>query len=249
MSNEVVFISGASSGFGLECARVLALEGYKIIALARRKDRLEDLKAEFKDQIYTISCDIRNKYEIFKSISEIPDDFKNIEILINSAGLALGQDGFNNTDVEDLEVVIDTNIKGLIYLTKAVLPTMIKRNSGYIINFGSVAGVWPYEGSHVYGASKAFVKQFSYNLRNDLKGSNIRVSEIAPGIAKTEFSLVRFKGDKKKSDAVYEGVDYIKASDIAQIVLDCIKLPKRVNINSIEVMATTQTWAGFFIEK
>ncbi len=169
--------------------------------------------------------------------------------MVNNAGLALGQERVLEANLDDFETMIDTNIKGLLYATKAVLPIMNRRKSGCIFNLGSVAGAWPYPGANVYGATKAFVKQFSLNLRNDVKGSNIRVTEIAPGIAKTEFSVVRFKGDEDKSDSVYNSTQYLKAEDIAKIVLDCINLPKHVNINTLEVMPTTQSWAGFFFEK
>ena len=145
--------------------------------------------------------------------------------------------------------MVDTNIKGVLYSTKAVLPLMIARGTGYIFNLGSTAGAWPYPGSHVYGASKAFIKQFSRNIRNDLRGTGIRVTEIAPGICKSEFSEVRFKGDVARAAAVYEGVDAILPEDIAQIVLSCLAMPHRVNINVIEAMATQQSWAGLFIEK
>ncbi|WP_162165367.1 SDR family NAD(P)-dependent oxidoreductase [Campylobacter fetus] len=245
---NTAFITGATSGFGEAVARVLVSEGYKLILLARRLDRLENLKKELKN-VHIINADIRDKNGIFKAIDELPEQFRDIEILVNNAGLALGQERVLEANLDDFETMIDTNIKGLLYATKAVLPIMSKRKSGYIFNLGSVAGAWPYPGGNVYGATKAFVKQFSLNLRNDLKGSNIRVTEIAPGIAKTEFSVVRFKGDEQKSDNVYNSTQYLKAEDIAKIVLDCVNLPKHVNINTLEVMPTTQSWAGFFFEK
>ncbi|QQF51766.1 SDR family NAD(P)-dependent oxidoreductase [Campylobacter fetus subsp. venerealis] len=245
---NTAFITGATSGFGEAVARVLASEGYKLILLARRLDRLENLKKELKN-VHIINADIRDKNAIFKAIDELPEQFRDIEILVNNAGLALGQERVLEANLDDFETMIDTNIKGLLYATKAVLPIMNRRKSGYIFNLGSVAGAWPYPGANVYGATKAFVKQFSLNLRNDVKGSNIRVTEIAPGIAKTEFSVVRFKGDEDKSDSVYNSTQYLKAEDIAKIVLDCINLPRHVNINTLEVMPTTQSWAGFFFEK
>ncbi|MDV2489388.1 MULTISPECIES: SDR family NAD(P)-dependent oxidoreductase [Campylobacter] len=245
---NTAFITGATSGFGEAVARVLASEGYKLILLARRLDRLENLKKELKN-VHIINADIRDKNAIFKAIDELPEQFRDIEILVNNAGLALGQERVLEANLDDFETMIDTNIKGLLYAIKAVLPIMNRRKSGYIFNLGSVAGAWPYPGANVYGATKAFVKQFSLNLRNDVKGSNIRVTEIAPGIAKTEFSVVRFKGDEDKSDSVYNSTQYLKAEDIAKIVLDCINLPKHVNINTLEVMPTTQSWAGFFFEK
>ncbi|MBR8464029.1 SDR family NAD(P)-dependent oxidoreductase [Campylobacter sp. faydin G-24] len=245
---NTAFITGATSGFGEAIARRLSLEGYKIVALGRRRERLEKLATELGNT-HIITADIRDKNAVFEAVKSLPENFKDIEVLVNNAGLALGLDGIVEANVEDLEVMIDTNIKGLLYSTKAVLPIMMARKSGYIFNIGSTAGAWPYPGSHVYGASKAFVKQFSRNMRNDIKGSGIRVTEIAPGICKTEFSDVRFKGDTKKADAVYEGVEYIRAEDIATIVLNCINMPKHVNINIVEAMATAQTWAGLHIEK
>lgn len=245
---QTAFITGATSGFGEATARALAKEGYKLILLGRREDRLKRLAQELKD-VHIIAADIRDKEKIFSEVANLPEKFKDIEILVNNAGLALGQEKTNDASIEDFETMIDTNIKGLLYVTKAVLPIMTARKSGYIINLGSVAGEWPYPGGNVYGGTKAFVKQFSFNLRNDLQGTGIRVTQIAPGIAKTEFSLVRFKGDAAKADAVYDKTQFITSEDIARIIVDCINLPKHVNINSLEVMATTQTWAGFAFER
>ncbi|QKF92147.1 SDR family NAD(P)-dependent oxidoreductase [Campylobacter sp. CCUG 57310] len=245
---QTAFITGATSGFGEATARALSKEGYKLILLGRREDRLKRLAAELGNA-HTIAADIRDKEKIFREVANLPENFKDIEILVNNAGLALGQEKTNEASIEDFETMIDTNIKGLLYVTKAVLPIMTARKSGYIINLGSVAGEWPYPGGNVYGGTKAFVKQFSFNLRNDLQGTGIRVTQIAPGIAKTEFSLVRFKGDSAKADAVYDKTRFITSEDIARIIVDCINLPKHVNINSLEVMATTQTWAGFAFER
>lgn len=249
---KTAFITGATSGFGEAIARVFAKQNYNLIILGRRRERLQNLKNELENEnvkIHIINADIRDKEAIFEAVKNLPQNFKNIEILVNNAGLALGQESVENADLNDFETMIDTNIKGLIYTTKAVLPIMSAKKSGYIFNIGSVAGTWPYPGGNVYGGTKAFVKQFSLNLRNDLKGTKIRVTNIEPGICKTEFSVVRFKGDQKKADAVYDGTEYVTAENIAQIVLNCVNLPKNVNINSLEVMATTQSWAGFFFER
>ncbi|MDL0089347.1 SDR family NAD(P)-dependent oxidoreductase [Campylobacter gastrosuis] len=242
------FITGATSGFGRAIAKKLSLEGYKIIALGRREDRLKSLADELGNT-HIIACDIRDKDAVFNAVKNLPENFKDIEILVNNAGLALGVDGFNEASLDDFEVMIDTNIKGLIYATKAILPIMKERKSGYILNIGSVAGSWPYAGGNVYGGTKAFVKQLSFNLRNDVRGLNIRVTDIEPGLCKTEFSEVRFKGDKAKADAVYEGTKYLSADDIAQVVLNCISLPKHVNINRLEVMPVTQSWGGLYVLK
>lgn len=252
--NKTAFITGATSGFGEEISIAYARKGYNIIALGRRKNRLDNLENTIKSissnvRVSKLCIDIREKKQIFDMISNIDDEFKNIEILVNNAGLALGQDKIQQANLDDFEVMIDTNIKGLLYVTKAILPIMIKNSKGYIFNIGSVAGAWPYPGGNVYGATKAFVKQFGFNLRNDLQGTNIRVTEIAPGIAKTEFSLVRFKGDVNKADNVYKNTKFLTPKDIATIIVNCSELPEHVNINSIEVMATTQTWAGFAFER
>lgn len=242
------FITGATSGFGDAIARRLSLDGYKIIALGRRKERLEKLAGELGNT-HIIAADIRDKKDVFDAVKNLPENFKDIEVLVNNAGLALGQEKTIDASIEDFETMVDTNIKGLLYSTKAVLPIITQRKSGYIFNLGSVAGHWPYPGGNVYGGTKAFVKQFSYNLRNDLLGTGIRVTEIAPGLCKTEFSEVRFKGDKAKADSIYANTQFITADDIATMVLNCLNLPKSVNINLLEVMATTQTWAGFYFER
>ena len=245
---KTAFITGASSGFGEATARALRKDGFGLIICGRRIDRLNLLANEL-GQTVVLNLDVRDKNAVFEAVKNIPNEFKNIEILVNNAGLALGTDKTQNALIDDFETMIDTNIKGLLYVTKAILPIMIEQKSGYIFNIGSVAGNWPYPGGNVYGGTKAFVKQFSLNLRNDIKGSNIRVTNIEPGIAKTEFSLVRFKGDSAKSDAVYDGTKYLTGDDIARIIVDLSKLPAHVNINSLEVMATTQSWAGFAFER
>ena len=245
---KTAFVTGATSGFGEAIARRLSQEGYKIVALARREDRLKKLASELGDT-HIIVADIRDKKAVFDAVDSLPDKFKDIEVLVNNAGLALGQEKTIDANVEDFETMIDTNVKGLIYSTKAVLPLLYQQEKGYIFNLGSTAGSWPYPGSNVYGATKAFVKQFSLNLRNDLVGTNIRVTNIEPGLCKTEFSEVRFKGDKTKADSIYEHTNFITAEDIATILLNCLNMPGSVNINRVEVMANTQTWAGLAIEK
>lgn len=246
--SKVVFITGATSGFGLETARLYAKNGFKVIALGRRADRLDSLKKEFENGvIYPLEVDVRDKEAIFKAVDGLPNELKSIDILVNNAGLALGQEGVKDASIDDFEVMIDTNIKGFLYATKAVLPLM--QRGGTIFSIGSVAGNWPYAGGNVYGGTKAFVKQFSLNLRNDIRGSGVRVTNIEPGLCKTEFSLVRFKGDEVKAKAPYENTEYVKASDIARIIYEISNLPANVNINRVEVMATTQSFAGFFFEK
>ena len=245
---KTAFITGASSGFGEATARALRNDGYNLIICGRRIDRLNLLSNQLGNTL-ALNLDVRDKNAVFEAIKNLPNEFRNIEILVNNAGLALGQNKTQDADLDDFETMIDTNIKGLLYVTKAILPIMMEQKSGYIFNIGSVAGVWPYAGANVYGGTKAFVEQFGYNLRNDLQGTNIRVTTIAPGLCKTEFSEVRFKGDKAKADAVYANTKYLTANDIARIISDCAKLPSHININYLEVMPTTQSWAGFAIEK
>lgn len=246
---KTILITGASSGFGLEMAKLFSKNGYRIVAIARREERLKKLKKSIKENILTIKLDVTDKKEVFKKLKKLPKPFSNVDILVNNAGFALGLDKANDALLEDWEKMIDTNIKGLLYVTKALLPNMIKRKKGYIFNIGSTAGSWPYEGGNVYGATKSFVKQFSFNLRTDLKGTNIRVTNIEPGLAHTEFSKVRFKGDSQKSDKVYEDVKPLIAQDIANIIFMCANQPSHVNINRLEVMPTCQSWGALVVEK
>lgn len=246
---KTVLITGVTSGFGKEMARVFVKDGYKVVGTGRREDKLEELKKELKEALHVVKLDVRDKNAVFKAVDNLPDEFKKIDILINNAGLALGLERANEASLEDWEVMIDTNIKGLLYVTKAVLPIMKERKTGYIFNIGSTAGNWPYEGGNVYGATKSFVKQFSLNLRTDLKGTNIRVSNIEPGMAKTEFSNVRFKGDEIKAQSVYDGYQPLLAVDIANLVHTLAKLPEHVNVNTLEVMPTCQSYGGLVVEK
>lgn len=246
---KTALITGASSGFGKACVEAFIQEGYKVIAIARRKERLEELKNRYKDQIYTLCIDVRKQKEIFEAIEKLPNEFKEIDVLFNNAGLALGVEEFDKLSMEDIETMVDTNIKGFLYIAKAIIPILRKQKNAYIFNLGSVAAKNPYFGGNVYCGTKAFVGQFSKALRNDLRGSNIKVTNIAPGLCKTEFSEVRFKGDIAKADAVYENTKHISAQDIAKVVMSIINLPSHVNVNEIELMPITQTWNGFYIEK
>ncbi|MBZ7941494.1 SDR family NAD(P)-dependent oxidoreductase [Campylobacter molothri] len=246
---KTALITGTSSGFGEACVKALIKEGFKVIAIARREERLKLLKQTFQEKIYTIALDIREKEKVFSEIQNLPKEFQEIDILINNAGLALGQDEFDSLNLEDIETMVDTNIKGFLYIAKAVIPILRKQKNAYIFNLGSVAATNPYFGGNVYCGTKAFVGQFSKALRNDLRGSNIKVTNIAPGLCKTEFSEVRFKGDKEKADEVYKDTKFISAEDIAKVILSIINLPEHININEIELMPITQTWNGFYIEK
>ncbi|AJD03492.1 short-chain dehydrogenase/reductase, subgroup 5 [Campylobacter lari] len=246
---KIALITGVSSGFGLESLKALIELDYKVIAIARRKERLEKLQELYGDKIYPIVLDVRDKQAVFTAIENLPQDLQNISLLVNNAGLALGLNEFDSLDIEDIEAMVDTNIKGFLYIARATLPLLRKAKNAHVINLGSIAANVPYYGGNVYCGTKAFVAQFSKALRTDLRGSNIKVTNIAPGLCKTEFSEVRFKGDIKKADEVYENTKYIKAEDIAKIITFIISLPEHININEIELMPVTQTWAGTFSEK
>lgn len=248
--SKIVLVTGATSGFGEATASMFAKAGYKVIITGRRNERLIEFKNKFADcDILPLCFDVTNKDEVFKAIASLPSEYKNIDILVNNAGLALGLGKANDADLQDWETMIDTNIKGLLYVTKAVLPIMVERKTGYIFNLGSIAGNWPYEGGNVYGATKAFVRQFSLNLRTDVKGTNIRVTNVEPGFAQTEFSDVRFKGDTKKAAAVYQGTKALEKEDIANTIFTLAQLPEHVNVTTIEIMPTKQTCAGLFLER
>ena len=248
---RIMLITGATSGFGEACARRFAREGWQLILAARRRDRLKALQVELGSEtsVHTLSLDVRDQESAMTELTHLPEEFSEIDVLVNNAGLALGLEPAHESDISDWNTMVDTNIKGLLYCTRATIPGMVHRNKGHIVNIGSVAGDWPYPGGNVYGATKAFVKQFSQNLRADLFGTAIRVTNIEPGLAETEFSLVRFKGDKNKAEKVYEGTQPITAEDIAEMVYWVVNLPPHININRLEVMPVCQTWGAFAIHR
>ena len=247
----IVLITGASSGFGEASARRFAKEGWKLILTARRNERLKALQEELgkETSVHITMLDVRDQDAVQTELSNLPGNFSEIDVLVNNAGLALGLEPAHESDISDWDTMVDTNIKGLMYCTRAVLSGMVARNQGHIINIGSIAGDWPYPGGNVYGASKAFVKQFSRNLRSDLHGTAIRVTNIEPGLAESEFSVVRFKGDSKKAAGVYEGTQPITPVDIAEMIYWVVSLPSHININRLEVMPVCQTWAPFAIHR
>ena len=195
----IIFVTGATAGFGAEIARKFVKEGHKVIATGRRKERLDDLKAELGDALYTVELDVTNRASIQDAIDSLPADWRNIDVLVNNAGLALGMEKADKASLEDWDKMIDTNTKGLVYMTRALLPGVVERHTGHVINIGSTAGNWPYSGGNVYGATKAFVRQFSLSLRTDLHGTHVRGTNIQPGLCGgTECSNVRFTGDDAK---------------------------------------------------
>lgn len=245
------FITGASAGFGRACAERFAEEGRPLVLAARRLERLEQLKKTLEDQspVHLLKLDVRNAGAVQQAVDGLPEPFAAVDVLVNNAGLALGLGPAYEANLDDWETMIDTNIKGLLYCTRAVLPVMVAQNRGHVVNLGSVAGDWPYPGGNVYGSTKAFVKQFSRNLRCDLAGTRVRVTNIEPGLAETEFSVVRFKGDTGKAAEVYKNTEPLTAGDIADIIHWVVSVPGHVNINRVEVMATCQTWAPLSIHR
>ncbi|MBW2604295.1 MAG: SDR family oxidoreductase [Deltaproteobacteria bacterium] len=246
-----ILITGATSGFGEACARRFAKEGWQLILAARRTDRLKALQEKLggETSVHIMPLDIRDQEAVMTGLTHLPDKFSEIDVLVNNAGLALGLEPAPESDLSDWNTMVDTNIKGLMYCTRATMPGMVERNRGHIVNIGSVAGNWPYPGGNVYGATKAFVKQFSRNLRTDLLGTAIRVTNIEPGLAETEFSVVRFKGDEEKAEKVYDGTQPIKPEDIAEMVHWVVSLPPHVNINCLEVMPVCQTWGPLAVHR
>ncbi|MBP2279882.1 3-hydroxy acid dehydrogenase/malonic semialdehyde reductase [Psychrobacter sp. PL15] len=245
-----VLITGASAGFGKALAERLIAKGHRVIGCARRLDKLNELAHSLGESFLPVAMDVSDTASIPQIIADLPDAFSQIDVLINNAGLALGTESAQNSDLTDWMQMVDTNIKGLMSLTHAVLPAMVARDSGYIINLGSIAGSWPYYGGNVYGATKAFVKQFSLNLRADLIGTQVRVTNLEPGnVGGTEFSNVRYHGDDDKAAKVYDGFKSMTGEDIGDILLWLIESPAHININRLEVMPVAQTYNGLTIAK
>ena len=248
--NRTVFITGASAGFGAAAARLFAASGDRLILAARRLAPLQALREELgASAVHLLQLDVRERQAVEAAVAGLPEEFRAVDILLNNAGLALGLEPAHQVNLDDWETMIDTNVKGLTYCTRCLLPGMVERNRGHIINIGSTAGSWPYPGGNVYGGTKAFVEQFSRNLRTDLTGTRVRVTCIKPGMAETEFSSVRFKGDEAKAAKVYAGVDVLTAEDVAGIIQWVADQPEHVNINSLEVMCIDQTWGPLVVHR
>ena len=249
--SQIAFITGATSGFGAACARLFAANGWSLVLCGRRRERLDALRAELAEAapVHAVALDVRDEAAVNAAVAALPAEFAEIDLLVNNAGLALGLEPAHRCDMEDWQQMVDTNIKGLMYCTRAVLPGMVARDRGHIVNIGSVAGTYPSPGGNVYGATKAFVKQFSLNLRADLLGTRVRVTNVEPGLAESEFSLVRFKGDEGKANKTYEGTQPLRPEDIADIVFWAATRPAHVNLNSIEVMPVCQATGPFAINR
>lgn len=246
---KTVLITGATSGFGAAAVERFAGAGWRVIATGRRAERLQPLVDRFgADKVHAAAFDVRDEAATEAALSALPEGFRGIDVLINNAGLALGTAPAQNASLQDWRTMIDTNITALVTLTHRLLPVLIERK-GAIINMSSVAASYPYPGGNTYGGSKAFVKQFSLGLRSDLHGTGVRVTSIEPGMAETEFTLVRTHGDQAASDKMYGGANPMTAQDIAEQLYYIATLPPHLNINRLEIMPVTQSFAGFQVDR
>jgi 3-hydroxy acid dehydrogenase/malonic semialdehyde reductase len=243
-------VTGATAGFGAAIAARLVADGFRVVAIGRRQERLDTLIEELGSEARAVRLDVTDTAAVAALPDSLPEGFREIDVLVNNAGLALGLSPAFRAELEDWDQMVATNITGLIHMTHALLPGMVSRNRGHVVNLGSVAGTYPYPGGHVYGGTKAFVRQFTLNLKADLVGTNVRVTDIEPGLCGgTEFSEVRFGGDRAKADEVYRGTTPLTAEDIAEAVAWVVQLPQHVNINRVEMMPTCQATAPFAIKR
>lgn len=246
----IVFVTGATSGFGTAIARKFIAEGAQVIGTGRRKERLEQLRGELGANFHWLQFDVGNRKQTEEAVASLPQDLNSVDILVNNAGGAIGLDPAQSANLDDWDAMINSNVRGLLYCTRLLLPGMVDRNSGHIVNLGSVAGEWPYPGGNVYCGVKAFVRQFSLCLRSDVLGTNIRVTDIEPGLAGgTEFSQVRFKGDEQKASKVYEGTQPLMPEDIADTVHWVATRPAHVNVNTISIMPVSQAFAALSVKR
>jgi len=239
------FVTGATSGFGEAITRRFVAEGWNVVAAGRRRDRLDALCIDLGRAVHPLVLDVRDRDAVLAAAANLPPEFTPVKVLVANAGLALGLGPADRADLDDWETMVDTNIKGVMYTVRALLPQMVAAGGGHVVTIGSVAGSYPYPGGNVYGATKAFVAQLALNLRADLVGKGIRVTDIEPGLAETEFSVVRFKGDAAAAARVYEGTQPILPDDIAESVWWAVTRPAHINVNRIEIMASCQAFGPF----
>lgn len=246
----LVLISGATAGFGWHLALRFIAEGHRVIATGRRQQKLDELRALAGENLYPCVLDVTDSAAVAQLMETLPAEWREIDVLINNAGLALGLEPAQKANIDDWNTMIDVNVTGLVHMTRVILPGMVERNRGHVVNLGSTAGRWPYAGGNVYGASKAFVRQFSLNLRTDLAGTAVRVTNLEPGLVSgTEFSSVRFKGDKNKVAQTYANTQPLTPEDITEAVWWVTQLPAHVNINTLEMMPVCQSYGGLRVVK
>lgn len=246
---KIILITGATAGFGLASARLFASRGWKVIGTGRRAERLHALHDELGDAFLPLPLDMRDREAVTETLGSLPEGWQDVDVLLNNAGGALGLDPAYECSLDDWDTMVDTNIKGLLYATRAVLPAMVERNSGHIVMLGSVAGNYSYAGGNVYCGTKAFVKQFALALRADLLGKNIRVNNVEPGLCISEFSEVRFRGDAERAAKLYEDTQPVTPEDIADLIWWLVNCPAHVNINRVEVMPLCQCPSGPSVRK
>jgi len=243
-----ILITGTTSGFGAATARLFAQNGWRVIGTGRRAERLEELKTELGESFYGLVFDITDEDATKSALESLPEAFKEIDVLVNNAGLALGTASAPETKLSDWKTMVDTNVTGLLTITDLMLPMLIARK-GMIVNLSSIAATWPYPGGNVYAGTKAFLRQFSLGLRSDLHGKGVRVTSIEPGLCESEFTMIRTGGNKEAYDALYGGAHAIQPEDIANTILWVATQPKHININSLEVMPVSQSWGGWQIAR
>lgn len=248
LDGAVAFVTGATSGFGRAIAERLLREGARVVAAGRRTARLEELRRALGERLHPLALDVRDREAVEAAVAGLPAPFAAVDVLVNNAGLALGLEPAHRASLEDWETMIDTNCRGLVTCTRALLPGMVERGRGHVVNVGSVAATYPYPGGNVYGATKAFVRQFTLNLKAELLGTPVRATVIEPGMAETEFSLVRLK-DAAQARAVYEGMQPLTGEDLAEVVVWCVTRPPHVNVNVIELMPTQQAFNRFAVDR
>jgi 3-hydroxy acid dehydrogenase / malonic semialdehyde reductase len=249
LQDRIALVTGATSGIGAACVDALIAAGARVVAAGRRAQRLQALADRHGDRLLPLVLDVRDRAAIDAAIAGLPPAFSAIDVLVNDAGLALGLEPAQRASLDEWEQMIDTNCAGLVTVTRAVLPGMVARDRGHVVNVGSVAGSYPYPGGNVYGATKAFVRQFTLNLKADLLGTRVRATSIEPGMVDTEFSRVRFGGDEGRAKQVYEGMQPLSAADVADAILWCVTRPPHVNVNALELMPVAQAFSAFSVKR